>query len=190
MRPLVIISVLTLLAFGACGQVATVAAPGELDYTATTRGGEHAGLSLAGTVDDVGLGIFARSLGSTWDVGTEYRFFRSLETSGGSGTIFDLGATAIYGSRGGKLAGEAGLVFGNASDTMGWIKGIAGNFQAVSAGVQIRRVTLSGAYGNYFENRGDLGVKLDRAGHYIVTGGWSSALGWNGGVTITFARKK
>jgi len=179
-----------LLAFGALGQVATVATPGELDYTATARVGQHAGFSLTGTVDDVGLGIFARSLGSAWDVGTEYRFLRSLESSGGPGTIFDLGATAIYGSRGAKLAGEAGLVFGDASSTMVWLKGIAGNFQAVNAGVQIHRVSLSGAYGNYFENRGDLGVKIDSAGHYIVTGGWSSALGWNGGVKITLARKK
>ena len=190
MRPFVIISVLTLLAFGACGQVATVAAPGELTYSVTARGGEHAGLTLAGTADDVGISMFARSLGRAWDAGAEYRFFRSLTTSGGSGTIFDLGATALYGSAGGKMAGEAGFVLGDATDCMFWVKGVLGNFRAATAGVQLGRVSLSGAYGNYFENRGDLGVNLDHAGHYVLTGGWSSALGWNGGVKITLARQR
>ena len=66
----------------------------------------------------------------------------------------------------------------------------SGTSEAVAAGAQIGRVSLNGAYGNYFENRGDLGINLDRAGHYVLTAGWSSALGWNGGVKLNLARKK
>jgi hypothetical protein len=188
MRTFVIAGVLTLVALVAYGQVATVTEPNQITYSAAARLSQHGGFSAAGVAGNIG--VFARSLGSAWDVGAESLFLRASMERGGSLAAFDLGATAIYGSAGGKLAGEGGIVLGDATDCLVWTKGILGDFRAIAAGTQIGRVSLSGAYGNYFENRGDLGINLDRAGRYVLTAGWSSALGWNGGVKIIFVRKK
>ena len=166
-----------LLACSALGQVATIGDPAFQSYTLAIRGGQHAGF-YAGAQPADQVGLFARSLGSAWDAGAEVRAAR-LQSGG---AWLDLGATALYGSTGAKAAGEAGFVLGDSFDCFLWAKAMLGNFHAAAGGIQIGRISVSGAYGNYFENRADLGVRIDRAGKYAATTGYSSALGFNGGI--------
>ena len=166
-----------LLTCSAFGQVASVTDPAFQSYTLAARGGPHAGFSGGGQPVDW-LGLFGRSLGGAWDAGAEVRAAR-LESGG---AWLDLGATAMYGSAHAKAAAEAGLVIGDAADCFLWLKGMIGNFHAGAAGLQLGRISVSGAYGNYFENRADVGVRIDRAGKYVATVGYSSALGFNGGI--------
>jgi hypothetical protein len=181
-----------LLLAAAFGQVATPTTPDQITYSAAVRLGDQGSFNADGVVGNVG--VFGRSLAGAWDIGAEALLFRSAididnagqHTTGG----LDLGTVAIYGSAGAKLAGEAGFFFADATGHSVWVKGTVGNFQAVSGGFGFSRISISGAYGNYFENRGDVGVRLDRAGHYTLTAGWSSALGWNGGVLLSFTRSK
>ncbi|HZT32760.1 MAG TPA: hypothetical protein VFA33_22925 [Bryobacteraceae bacterium] len=174
-----------ILACSASGQVASVGDPTFQSYALAARGGQHAGFyGGAQPVDQ--FGVFARSLGAAWDAGAEVRAAR-LQSGG---AWLDFGVTALYGSAGAKAAGEAGVVLGDSFDCFLWAKGMLGNFRAAAGGIQLGRISISGAYGNYFENRADLGVRLDRRGKYTATVGYSSALGFNGGMRRSWSFKR
>lgn len=154
------------------------------------RAGRHFGVDLETKVTDAGT-IFFDARREAFQIGGAYKLLSLKKTSSDGAELgCDVSGEVLGGTRGFDVVGK-GLCSAKLASLPGFkFSGGAelGTFYAAIAGVEFDRISLSGKYGDGWENRLDLKYSLGKERKYAVSAGYSNWLGYNIGVSARWSR--